>query len=88
MARGFDSKSVEEQQSAFAARSSEDRSHPAPITAEEGERKRQQELLMLSRKQVVAQLEAATAPRHREMLENALAELDERLAQTQKDGAS
>jgi hypothetical protein len=81
MARGFDSKSVEEQQAAFAAKASGDGVREV-ITPEEAARRRERESLQLSRKQVVAQLAAATAPRHREMLEQALAELDNRLAQT------
>ena len=79
MARGFDSKSVEEQQAAYASRA--DGEGKVPLTAEEAARHRQRELLILSRKQVAAQLEAATAPRHRQMLELALADLDRRIAE-------
>ena len=79
MARGFDSKSVEEQQSAFVAKS--DQTRGAPLTREEAARQRLREGLLLSRKQVLAQLATATASRHREMLEQALADLD---AQIQK----
>ena len=78
MARGFDSKSVEEQQAAFAAKASGDGVREQ-ITPEEAARRRQRESLELSRKQVVAQLQAASAPRHRQMLEQALAELDTKL---------
>ena len=83
MARGFDSKSVEEQQAAFAAKASakapEDRPRRAPFTPEEAAKNRERELLVLSRKQVAGQLAEATSPRRREMLEQALAELDKRL---------
>ena len=81
MARGFDSKSVEEQQAAYAAKA--DSEGKVPLTAEEAARQRQRELLLLSRKQVAAQLAAATAPRHRQMLEQALADLDRRIAESQ-----
>jgi hypothetical protein len=42
---------------------------------------RRRQGLMLSRQHVVQQLEAAKSPRHREILEKALAELDRQLAQ-------
>jgi hypothetical protein len=77
MARGFDSKSVEEQQAAFAAKASE--GHREQLSPEEAARRREKEGLLLSRKQVVAQLERATSARHREMLEQAVAELDRKL---------
>ncbi|MEO6120243.1 MAG: hypothetical protein ABIP12_06080 [Terriglobales bacterium] len=83
MARGFDSKSVEEQQAAFAAKSAakspEDRPRRAPFTSEEAAKNREREVLVLSRKQVAAQLGETTSPRRREMLEQALAELDKKL---------
>lgn len=78
MARGFDSKSVEEQQAAFQAKAEGDGARQ-PVSAEEAALRRQRESLILSRKQVAAQLAAATAPRHREMLEQALAALDQQI---------
>jgi hypothetical protein len=78
MARGFDSKSVEAQQSAFAAKAND--GPREQVTAEEAARRREREGLLLSRKQVAAQLESASAQRHREMLEQALAELEKKLA--------
>ena len=79
MARGFDSKSVEEQQAAYASKADGD--GKVSLTPEEAARHRQRELLILSRKQVTAQLETATAERHRQMLEQALADLDRRIAE-------
>jgi len=77
MARGWESKSVEEQQSEAAS--------PAQhlnqlLSAAEIARKREREQLLLSRKHVLGQLSSAQSPRHREMLQAALADLETRLA--------
>jgi len=45
------------------------------------ERVRQQQALLLSRSRVLQQLEVSRNPRHREMLSQALADLEARLAQ-------
>ena len=50
--------------------------NPADLT-----RKRERDGLLLSRARVVRQLEAAQNPNHRKMLQQALADLDARLAQ-------
>jgi hypothetical protein len=76
MARGWESKSVEEQQAAAAVRPE----LRQPLTAEQRAIRQQLETLQLSRKRIVHQLEAAQNPRHRQVLENALADLDSRLA--------
>lgn len=76
MARGWESKSVEEQQSEAAASRTQPRTR---LTPAEAEQVRQTELLLLSRKQVFHQLETATNPRQRKMLESALEDLDRRL---------
>ncbi|SPE44896.1 conserved hypothetical protein [Candidatus Sulfotelmatobacter sp. SbA7] len=78
MARGWESKSVEEQQS--QAGSSEPKSGPRP-TPEQLARQRQRQGLLLSRARVRQQLEAAQNPQHRQLLELALAALDAQLAQ-------
>ena len=76
MARGWESKSVEEQQAAaFVAVEARSRLNPEQVAI-----KQQREALALSRKHVQQQLQAAHNPRHRQMLERALAELDVRLA--------
>jgi hypothetical protein len=76
MARGWESKSVEEQQSAaFVQTESKQR-----LTPEQAARKHEQEALDLSRRRIRQQLQSAQNPRHRQMLESALAELDARLA--------
>ncbi|HZR58561.1 MAG TPA: hypothetical protein VFA74_16955 [Terriglobales bacterium] len=77
MARGWESKSVEEQQS--EAISSKDKSLKA-LTPEEANRKRLIDGLELKRKAVLQQMQAAKNPQHRKMLEGALADLDGKLA--------
>ena len=77
MARGWESKSVEQQQAeAVSARS------PAmpPLTPAQIASQRRRQGLMLSRQHVLQQLEAAHNPRHREILESALADLDAQVA--------
>lgn len=76
MARGWESKSVEDQQAA-AAQQVESKQR---LTPEEVARKRQEEAIQLSRQNILQQLQAVHNPRHRQMLESALAELDTRLA--------
>jgi hypothetical protein len=77
MARGWESKSVEEQQSQATA-------SPSPIkaqlTPEQIANRRKREGLLLSRKRVQQQIEVAQNPAHRKMLEDSLAELNARLA--------
>ncbi|HUS19633.1 MAG TPA: hypothetical protein VMZ25_08275, partial [Terriglobales bacterium] len=51
------------------------------VTPEEAAQRREREVLLLSRKQVAAQLESASAARHRQMLERALCDIDSKLAQ-------
>jgi hypothetical protein len=75
MARGFESKMVEFQQEE-AARG---RTKGAPLSADEQERRRRREGLELARARAAADLERATAPAHKRMLEQALATLDEQL---------
>ena len=77
MARGWESKSVEAQhEEAAASKSSSGR---VRLTATEAERARQIELLDLSRKQVLHQLETSTNTIQRKMLQSALEDLDGRL---------
>jgi hypothetical protein len=77
MARGWESKSVEQQREERLEQPKG--SHPA-VSAEQRERNRKQEGLALSRKRLTQQLEAARNPRHRQMLAAALADLDRQLA--------
>ncbi|HKR30837.1 MAG TPA: hypothetical protein VJT08_10175 [Terriglobales bacterium] len=77
MARGFESKSVEEQQ----AEAKRDSNPGQQLTPEQAERKRKRDGLILSRKNVKQRLESASSPAHRQMLEGALSELDRQIAQ-------
>jgi hypothetical protein len=78
MARGWESKSVEEQQAEAASNSPKPRS---TLTPEQRVHQSRVQGLTLSRQRVLQQLEAAQNERHREMLKAALAELDSQLAQ-------
>ena len=77
VARGWESKSVEEQQAEAGPTSSPAKPHltPAQIASQ-----RQRHGLTLSRQHVLQQLEAAQDPRHREILRKSLADLDGQLA--------
>jgi hypothetical protein len=75
MARGWESKSVEQQQEEAATA----KPRGAPLTPEQTAREKKRQGLLLSRQRVLQQLEAASNPRHRQMLEAALADLDAQL---------
>lgn len=75
MARGFESKMVEFQQEE-AARS---RSAAPALTADERARRTRREGLELARSRAAAELARATAPAHRQMLEQALATLEKEI---------
>jgi len=77
MARGWESKSVEQQQEEMAESRKTVR---APLSLAEQERNRKREGLLLSRGRLTQQLLAASNPRHRQMLEQAIAELDSQLS--------
>jgi hypothetical protein len=76
VARGWESKSVEAQQAEASDKSSKRR---PPMSPEEAVRWREKESLRLSRQRVLQQLEATQNPRHRKMLEDSLADLEEKL---------
>jgi hypothetical protein len=77
MARGWESKSIEAQQETAATLPSEARR----LSPEEATIFRQRQGLLLSRTAVQRRLETVQNFRQRQMLQRALAELDERLAQ-------
>ena len=77
MARGWESKSVEAQQAEAEEKSTKPRLQLSP---EQAARSREKEGLRLSRHRVAQQLQSTQNPRHRKLLEDALAELDERLS--------
>lgn len=76
MARGFDSKFIEAQQEES---SRTERPRPA-LTPEQQQVAVRRETLRLARARAAADLERATRPSHRTMLEQAIAALDEQLA--------
>jgi len=76
MARGFESKMVEfNQEEAARARASK----PA-VSADDRERAARRRSLELARARAAADLERATVPAHRQMLEQAIAALDKQLS--------
>jgi len=81
MARGWESKGVEEQQSAAAA------SNPprkAVLSPQQRLATRERDGLILSRQRIRQQLEQARHPPHRTMLEQALVDLDARIQRLEK----
>jgi hypothetical protein len=82
MARGWESKSVESQMEAAAARRAPERKippHEEQLREEQLRKQRERESLLLSRKRVLRDIETATHARYREQLEAALKHLDSRL---------
>ena len=77
MARGWESKSIEQQQDEKAAGTN--KSGPQ-LTPEQQELNRKREGLLLSRKRLEGQLKVSTHSAHRQMLERSLAEIDRQLA--------
>jgi hypothetical protein len=83
MARGWESKAIESQQeSAADAR----RVQPG-VSPGDASRRAAHATLMLARTRALADLQSACAPAHRAMLEQAIAELDQRLAALGKGAA-
>jgi len=76
MARGWESKSVELQQSDAFQNPDTSRKH---LTREQISLQQQLEGLRLSRARVAKQLESASNARHRQMLQEALADLDRQI---------
>ena len=77
MARGWESKSIEQQQEEMAEQR---QPKGVPLSKDEQKINRQIEGLRLCRERLAQQLLAATSPRHRQMLEQSIAELDRQLA--------
>jgi hypothetical protein len=77
MARGWESKSIEQQQA-----EREDQGKPArpPLSHEQQERNRRHQGLLLVRERLRQQLARANNPRHQQMLQQALSDLETQLA--------
>ncbi len=77
MARGWESKAVEDQQEAAAQRRA---GAGAPeVTTTEARRRQDLDALLLARARVLADLQCACRPAHRGMLEQALADVEARI---------
>jgi hypothetical protein len=77
MARGWEGKSVEAQMESAAEATPV---HRSPLTSEQASLLRRKERILLARKHVFQQLQSSQNSRHRQMLEQALADLDAQLA--------
>jgi|HubBroStandDraft_1064217.scaffolds.fasta_scaffold23863_3 hypothetical protein len=80
MARGWESKSVEQQQEEMPEQWKTVR---PPLSAGEQQRNRKRDGLLLSRQRLKEQLQSASKARHRQMLEQSIAELDRQLSSLQ-----
>ena len=78
MARGWESKAVEEQVQEH--REKGDGNRKQQLTPKQLETRRKREVLLLSRSRVEKDLQAAQNPRHRDQLNSALADIDAQLA--------
>jgi hypothetical protein len=79
MARGWESKSVEEQVQEHQSRGEENKKKQ--LTPEQSESRRKREVLLLSRSRVQKDLQASQNPRHRDQLNSALADLESQIAE-------
>jgi hypothetical protein len=84
MARGWESKSVEAQQAEAGAEPAKSR---PPMSAAEAARSRDKETLRLARQRVLQQLESSQNPRHRQLLQDELFDLDEKLSRLESGPA-
>jgi hypothetical protein len=76
MARGWESKSVESQQAEAGEKADPSRRKLSP---EEAAAVREKASLELARQRVLGQIEHSTNPLHQKLLQDALADLDEKL---------
>ena len=76
MARGWESKSVEDQQQ----EAQRPKTAAPPIDPAQAARAAERATLQLARTRALADLQQACAPAHRSMLEHAIRSLDERIA--------
>ncbi len=86
MARGWESKNVEEQQ-AENTRDAE-AARRKPLTADERQRVDRRRGLELARARAASGLETASNPAHRTMLEQTLSAIDEQLTSLANEGAA
>jgi len=79
MARGWESKGVESQME--ASQSSREESAKKRLTPELAEAQRRKHTLALARNHLQHQLQVSEHPRHRQMIENALTDVDRQLSE-------
>ena len=77
MARGWESKAVEDQQQQAESRAAK----PQALDPADAARAAERATLQLARTRALSDLQHACAPAHRSMLEKAIADLDEKIAQ-------
>jgi hypothetical protein len=78
MARGWESKSVESQME--TSQSDREETARKRLAPESAAAQRKKDTLLLARNHLKHQLQASEHPRHRVMIENALADLEKQLA--------
>lgn len=78
MARGWESKSVEDQVEQSQTKKETKKGHLTPLQLET---RRRREVLKLSRARVERELQSSQNPRYREQLNRALADLDAQIAE-------
>ena len=88
MARGWESKTVEDQIQEAEAKAGPDQKQKVQSTPEKMEAVRRREVLLLSRARVQNDLEASRHPRYREQLKRALADIDAQIAALADNSAS
>jgi hypothetical protein len=76
MSKGWESKSVEEQQNEAAAPKA---ANPSQIATDEAQRKRDRQALELQRERILS--ERTSSPHRRTALTNALADIEEKLSE-------
>ena len=78
MARGWESKAVENQVADFESKTAHE--NKAALTPQQAKQARQRDSLLLARTRVQSDLNSATDPRRREQLSRALAHLNDRIS--------
>ena len=86
MARGWESKSIEAQQELTLSRAQRPGPVRPPLSEQEIKIRDRRRTLELARTRTADDLARATAPSHRQMLQHALAALDEQLQQLSSIG--
>ncbi|HEX5424109.1 MAG TPA: hypothetical protein VFW94_11210 [Candidatus Acidoferrales bacterium] len=80
MARGWESKSVEDQVQEAKGSDHKRQSKKAQLTPEQLDARRRRDVLRLSRARVERELQSSQNPRYQEQLRQALADLDAQIA--------